>query len=97
MPQAETIRPRQIFEVKAAIKLPGRCKSATSKHQTLTFLVFVSAYKREEWPTGAAAVKAINYADVTGKAVNCIRCHMACGGGARDSYENMLSELRFDN
>ena len=47
--------------------------SATSKHQTLTFLVFVSANKCEEWPTGAAMkathyAEAIHYADVTGKA-----------------------------
>ena len=54
--QGKTIRPRRIFKVKAAIDLvdiplihlttglPDRCKlfiSATSKHQTLTLLVFV--------------------------------------------------------
>ena len=100
--------------MKAAIKLPDR--SATSKHQTLTFLVLVSADKHEdieestETALGAvyktdvdaavqmeapgadyagAAMKATHYADVTRKAVNCIRCHMACGGGERVIYMKM--------
>ena len=58
--QGKTIRPRRIFKVKAAIKLADR--SATSKHQTLTFLVFVSADKHEE--STETALEAVYKADV---------------------------------
>ena len=36
-----------------------------------------------------AAVKSTHYAEATGKAVNCICCHMACGGGERVIHMKM--------